>query len=133
MTVAWSGLSGRLATCAGKPSAALPATGTALDAITPPGTRSIASRASRRRNDGAIADDVGMLLFVVAILLVDMAGWRWVRERGKTEDAPPGRGLSTERQPGETPLPDRASLKEVGGPAPSWPCRHSKTFKEVHR
>ena len=76
MTAAWSDLSGKWAECDGKPSAVLPATGTALDAVTPPGTRSIASRASRRRNDGAIADDVGMLLFVVAILLVGVAGWR---------------------------------------------------------
>ena len=33
--------------------------------------------------------DVGVLLFVVAILLMGVAGWRWVREQ---EDAPQERG-----------------------------------------
>ena len=33
--------------------------------------------------------DVGVLLFVVAILLTGVAGWRWAREQ---EDAPRGQG-----------------------------------------
>ena len=37
-------------------------------------------------------DDVGVLLFVVAILLVAVFGWRWVREREEAENALPGRG-----------------------------------------
>ena len=81
MTVAWSDPSGKWAECDGKPSAVLPATGTALNAVKPPGTHSTASRASRRRNDGAIADDSDKMLFMVAILLVGVAGWRWVRAR----------------------------------------------------
>ena len=33
-------------------------------------------------NEAALhADDWGVLLFVVAILLVGVAGWRWVREQ----------------------------------------------------
>ena len=37
--------------------------------------------------------DVGVLLFVVAILLVGVGGYRWVREREREqEDAPRERG-----------------------------------------
>ena len=38
------------------------------------------------------AGDVGLLLFVVAILLVGVAGWRWVREQKKKENASLGQG-----------------------------------------